>query len=63
MFTNYAWNWKMDYCHRRGLSPADADSWRAAERAFIRAHVPAYDELPGMLDASDLIDGETDRDL
>ena len=46
MFTNYAWNWKMDYCRKHLLSPADQSNWREAERAYIRAHPPTIGELP-----------------
>ena len=51
MCSNYAWNWKMGFCRRHLLSPADQSNWREAERAYIRAHPPVVDRLPRVSDS------------
>lgn len=30
------WTWKMAFCAREGLSPADTDNWLRAEAAWLK---------------------------
>jgi len=33
-FNAYKWVWMMEWCKARGLNPAHANIWKAAERAY-----------------------------
>lgn len=30
------WSWKMDYCKKKGIPPAEMWAWREAEKAYLK---------------------------
>lgn len=42
------WFWKMDYCKKHGLAPAQNAVWDYVETKWLEAHLPFKDSLSGI---------------